>query len=101
MTNVYLSRLPLKFMRRMAGFDAKGGDYFVARANCEPLQSLQRLVFPWVEEWEERFVLSSQGKGWEEGGLDQADISGHKFVKLLKHLRQVLLQDAAVLQLGK
>ena len=36
MTSAYLSRLPIKFLRRMAGFFANGGSYFVARSSCEP-----------------------------------------------------------------
>jgi hypothetical protein len=39
-----------------------------------------------------------QGKVWSEGGLDQEDLALEGFIKLIKYLRVVLLQDIAVLQ---
>ena len=46
-------------------------------------------------------MLSKQGKLWSEGGLDQEDLALEGFIKLMKYLRVVLLQDIAVLQGGK
>jgi hypothetical protein len=46
MTNTYLHSLPLKFLRKMAGFSTIGGDYFLGRAEVEPPMALQVQVFP-------------------------------------------------------
>ena len=97
----YLTGLPLQFLRSMAGFGVKPGKFCLPRANYAPPLSLQKQVFPWLESWEARVVLSKQGKQWSEGGLDQEDLALEGFVKLIKYLRVVLLQDIAVLQGGK
>jgi hypothetical protein len=100
MTNVYLSALPLKFMRVTAGFQSVGGDYFLPRAGVEPPAELQFRVWPWLERWELRFRQAAKQKDWSQGGLDQQDLAGSNFIKLLLHLRIVLLQDLAILQPG-
>jgi hypothetical protein len=48
-----------------------------------------------------RFEARSRRKSYVEGGLDEDDKAGQGFIKLLKYLRVVLLQDLAVLQLRK
>jgi len=82
----------------MAGFGTKPGKFYLPRANHVPPLTLQQQVFPWVEQWEERVRLLRQGKVWSEGGLDQEDLALEGFIKLIKYLRVVLLQDMAVLQ---
>lgn len=101
MVQSYLTGLPLQFLRSMAGFGVKPGKFCLSRANCTPPLSLQKQVFPWLEYWEARVALSKQGKLWSEGGLDQEDLALEGFIKLMKYLRVVLLQDIAVLQGGK
>ena len=98
LTNAYLTGLPVKFLRVVAGFSANQGSYYLSRAVREPPTSLQLQIWPWLEAWEERFLRRIEGKCWKEGGLDRDDLAGHSFVRLLKHLRIVLLQDLAVLQ---
>lgn len=98
MVQSYLTGLPLQFLRSMAGFGLKPGKFSLPRATFEPPLSLQQQVFPWLEFWEERVRLRSQGKLWREGGLDQEDLALRGFIKLMKYLRVVLLQDMAVLQ---
>jgi len=85
----------------MAGFFANGGSYFVARSSCEPPLSLRAQIWPWIEDWADRFRKRAARKAWGEGGLDGDDQAGQGFIKLLQHLRTVLLQDAAVLQPGR
>jgi hypothetical protein len=97
MTGAYLSRLPLKFMRSSAGFSPQGGDYFIPRAEFDPPQTLQRLVFPWLEKWELRFRNARMNRKWNDGGLHQTDLAGAAFVRVMLHLRVVLLQDLAFL----
>jgi hypothetical protein len=93
MVQSYLTGLPLQFLRSMAGFGTKPGKFSLPRANFAPPLSLQRQVFPWLESWEVRVILSKQGKPWGDGGLDQEDLALEGFIKLLKYLRVVLLQD--------
>lgn len=82
----------------MAGFHSAQGNYYLRRAVILPLLSLQLQVWPWLEAWEERFIHRIEKKPWKEGGLDSDDLAGRNFLRLLKHLRVVLLQDLAVLQ---
>ena len=98
MVDAYLSHLPKKFMRRVAGFTSDEGGYFLPRAQVVPPPELLQKIWPWVEEWEERFRKRSLRKTWEDGGLDEDDVAGQGFLALLSHLRVVLLQDLAVLQ---
>lgn len=100
MTNAYLHSLPLKFLRKMAGFSTIGGDYFLGRAEVEPPIALKVQVFPWLDKWELRFMGRAKNKSYDEGGLDNTDIAGHNFAQLLSRLRVILLQDLAILQPG-
>jgi hypothetical protein len=81
----YLSALPRAAIRTMAGFPPEAGQYYLKRANTEPCELLQRQIFPWIEEYlngvvEYEKTLAVQG-----------------YLRLLKFLRIVVLQDAAVL----
>lgn len=101
MVQSYLTGLPLKFLRSMAGFGTKAGKFCLGRANYTPPPGLQQQVFPWVEYWEARVCCFRQRKGWSDGGLDEEDLALEGFLRLMKYLRVVLLQDMAVLQAGK
>jgi hypothetical protein len=46
----------------------------------------------------ETVKVYSAAIGWKEGGLAKEDRAAASFLKLLKVLRDVLLQDLAVLQ---
>jgi centromere DNA-binding complex CBF3 subunit-like protein/transcriptional activator of glycolytic enzymes GCR1 len=94
----YLTHLPRQFMRIVAGFSASPGDYFLTRAAYEPPPALQKQLWPWIEEWEARFEARARRLRWAEGGLDEDDLAADGFLKLLRRLRTVLLQDLAVLQ---
>ncbi|TVY62593.1 High-osmolarity-induced transcription protein 1 [Fusarium oxysporum f. sp. cubense] len=94
----YLTHLPRQFMRIVAGFSASPGDYFLARAAHEPPYVLQKQLWPWIEEWEPRFEARARRQCWAEGGLDDDDLAADGFLKLMRRLRVVLLQDLAVLQ---
>jgi len=101
MVQSYLTGLPLEFIRSIAGWGRKAGRFTLPRANHTPPVSLQQQVFPWLESWEERVLLFKDGKSWDRGGLDQSDLALEGFIKLMKYLRVVLLQDIVVLQVGK
>lgn len=94
----YLTHLPRQFMRIVAGFSGTAGDYFLTRAVHEPPATLQRQLWPWIEAWEHRFEARTRRKQWCEGGLDDDDLAGDGFLKLMRRLRVVLLQDLAALQ---
>ncbi|KAG6989224.1 High-osmolarity-induced transcription protein 1 [Fusarium oxysporum f. sp. conglutinans] len=94
----YLTHLPRQFKRIVAGFSASPGDYFLARAAHEPPYVVQKQLWPWIEEWEPRFEARARRQCWAEGGLDDDDLAADGFLKLMRRLRIVLLQDLAVLQ---
>ena len=85
-------------MRVVAGFSPSAGDYFLARAAHEPPYRLQKQLWPWIEEWEARFEARACRQTWDQGGLDEDDLAADGFLKLIRRLRLVLLQDLAVLQ---
>lgn len=88
MTTSYLSRLPRMFMRRVAGYGAVVGTYYLKRATVIPPESLQRKLWPWLND-----VIVS----FANNRSRRPDMSGKQFAKLLSDLRVVLLQDAALL----
>jgi hypothetical protein len=94
----YLTHLPRQFMRVVAGFSVSAGDYFLARAAHDPPAVLERQLWPWIEEWEPRFEARARRLSWAQGGLDEDDLAADGFLKLMRRLRTVLLQDLAVLQ---
>lgn len=96
--DAYLSHLPKKFMRRVAGFSSDEGGYFLPRAQVLPSADLLGQIWPWVEEWEEIFRKRSARKTWQKGGLNEDDVAAQGFLAVLQHLRIVLLQDLATLQ---
>lgn len=100
MAGAYLSNLPIKFLRKMAGFSSTEGGYFVARAEQPPPDVLLQQIFPWLSKWELKFLRAAKHKKSSQGGLGQIDLAGSGFLKLLKHLRTVLLQDLAIFQPG-
>ena len=80
----YLTSLPRRFMRGMAGFQPEhGGAYFIARAQVEPPSELVLLIFSKLNHW-----------------LQQPtdDIATKQFLKLLNYLRVVFLQDSVILR---
>jgi hypothetical protein len=85
----------------MAGFLKSEGSYVLPRAAYKPPASLQMQIWPWLEGWLERVRARGQGKGWKAGGLAADDRAAVGFLELLVLLRDVLLQDLAILQKRK
>ncbi len=98
LVKAYLTHLPRQFMRVVAGFSGSSGDYFLARAAYDPPYVLQKQLWPWIEEWEARFDARARRQRWAQGGLDDDHLAADGFVKLLRRLRIILLQDLAILQ---
>jgi hypothetical protein len=54
-------------------------------------------IWPWIEEWELRFEARTRCQQWVQGGLADNDLASVSFLKLMRRLHIVLLQDLAVL----
>ncbi|XP_044715448.1 centromere DNA-binding protein complex CBF3 subunit [Hirsutella rhossiliensis] len=93
----YLTHLPRQFMRIVAGFSASRGLLPRACGSRTPYV-LQKQLWPWIEVGT-RFEARARRQCWAEGGLDDDDLAADGFLKLMRRLRIVLLQDLAVLQL--
>src|SRR5947209_9611980 len=86
-------------MRAAAGWPREG-QCFHLRRDIDPPEALRGEVFPWVDNWLERYRLASLSDArFTEGGLDDdPDLSREVLLRLLSVLRDIFLQDAAVLQ---
>jgi hypothetical protein len=91
MVTSYLLRLPRQYMRSVAGFGATAGSYHLKRAVPKPSDGLLRQILPWVD-------AATQAYANDE--IRPADLTGREFLGLLRELRIVFLQDAAILQLA-
>ena len=90
LTNAYLTHLPLKFVRGIAGFGQKGGSYYLPRAKILPPDSLVHSLWPWVDAWLAWFAggdLPAMGRKVDVSYEDQNDLAGQGFLRLLKELR--------------
>ena len=136
LTNCYLTHLPRKFMRSMAGFAASvQGNFFLPRARVPPPRSLERSVWPFVDEWlawldegegvgegaavdegeGETIVVECKPEGSpatasyaavaaasaldaDEAHADRDDLAAQGFLRLLRQLRVILLQDSVIMR---
>ena len=100
MITSYMTGLPFGLMRLLAGFQCDPSTYFLRRDSYEPPALLLQQIWPWIEAWDAHFHTrhSAEKVTWEQGRLDDDDFGGKSFLRLLKHLRRVLLQDLAILQ---
>jgi len=89
MRGCYLTCLPHDFMRRMAGHPARKGCFEIRRAAVTPPDELLTMIWPELDRWEGRF-----GPG--DGHINDLAASG--FCTLLRHLREVILQDSVILR---
>lgn len=79
----YSSKLPLKAMRGMAGHPLQIGSYVVHRSTVVPAISLQKQIFPFIENAE----LQVLGKPHLATAIP--------FLGMLKDLRSIIIQDVA------
>ena len=88
MSTAYLSQLPREFMRVITGFSRLPGNYHLRRA--EIIETPNLALDSWLARYDACIV----------SGLSFAncDLAGKSFLDLLDWLRDILLQDAAVLQ---
>ncbi|KAI3633127.1 hypothetical protein MIR68_009202 [Amoeboaphelidium protococcarum] len=83
MEGCYLTALPRGAMRSLAGFPTDSGSFYLDRGQIDPPEHLQRLIFPEID----TYVIAE---------LAHTTTAG--FIKLLKYMRIVVLQDAAIMQ---
>lgn len=115
LTSCYLTDIPRKFARTMAGFNASGqGNYYLPRAQVVPPPALERALWPWVDVW---FDWFSSGEGQIEQSEmavypateygpqtmrraeeDRRDLAAQGHLRLLKELRPIILQDSIILK---
>ena len=88
----YLASLPRTSMRIINGFPGEKGQFWIPRANVSPPESLQRKVFPKVDE-----LLSPVQAGEVQAGeVCQNSNSAQAFCQLLKNMREIFLQDVVM-----
>ena len=122
LSQCYLTNIPRKFVRAMAGFDSRTvGNFYLPRAKVAPPRSLEQAVWPWVDDWLQWFEsynirdpnscfeepelrqlgeLGIQNQLRRKPGvrLDRDDLAAQGLLRLLGQLRTILLQDSAILQ---
>ena len=83
----YSSQVPLAAMRTLSGSDKRRGSYHNSRTtfiNEEKYGSLARLIFPWIEHITAKSNLENRP-------------TARAFLNMLRNMRWVILQDAAVM----
>ncbi|KAE8964038.1 hypothetical protein PR001_g29185 [Phytophthora rubi] len=87
MEGCYLTALPRDAMRSLAGFSPDRRSFYLERAALVPPDSLQREVFPFVENYMTAYTKQSA-----------PHVATGGFLNLLSYLRVVVLQDAVLLR---
>jgi len=85
----YMSQLPREAMRVLAGFNKDPGNYFLRRDCRDPPISLQCQIYPSIDEMLQRHE--------EEDGVE-INLAAIGFLKLLKELRIIFIQDSVELR---
>ncbi|KAF1330533.1 Short-chain dehydrogenase, partial [Globisporangium splendens] len=87
MEGCYLTTIPRKAMRSLAGFPTKGGSYWLARGCVTPCDELQRMVYRDLEKAEADFEKR-----------ETREIAAGGFIGMLHDLRVIFLQDSVLLR---
>lgn len=113
LSKCYLTQLPRKFLRGMAGFSPSiPGNFYLPRAKVQPPRSLEQALWPWVDEWLAWFDSNLEAddtdddtaEGEEEyesyydDDDDTQDLAAQGFLRLLQQLRIILLQDSVIMR---
>jgi hypothetical protein len=96
MTGAYLSYLPRAFMRSIAGFPKEGKGYFLPRAREVPDEALCSKIWPDTDVWLRRMEAYHPDRADNE--VVRLDLAGSGFLRLLRALRVIMLQDSVVLR---
>ncbi len=105
LTKCYLTHLPRKFIRGMAGFNPSiPGNFYLPRAKVLPPRSLEQALWPFVDEWLAWFNSNLGADGAEDSDYDDdndddtRDLAAQGFLHLLQQLRTILLQDSVIMR---
>jgi hypothetical protein len=83
-------------MRSIAGWPQRGNGYFLPRAQMIPDEALCAQIWPEVDVWLERMEAYHPDRTDNE--VVRLDLAGSGFLRLLRTLRVILLQDSVVLR---
>jgi len=92
----YLSYLPRAFMRSIAGFPQEGKGYFLPRAQETPEEALCSRIWPEADSWLRRMEAYHPGR--DDNEVVRLDLAGTGFLRLIRTLRVILLQDSVILR---
>jgi hypothetical protein len=95
-TNSYLSCLPRKFMRTIAGFREERGGFYLPRAKVDPPEALQRQIWPEIDGWLQKYAEFDPHA--VNNAVERPNLAGAGFLRLLKYLRRIILQDSVILR---
>ena len=96
MTGAYLSYLPRAFMRSIAGIPKEGKGSFLPRAQEVPEEALCSRIWPETDVWLRRMETYHPDRTDNE--VVRLDLAGSGFLRLLRALRVILLQDSVILR---
>lgn len=89
----------------MAGFEpSTQGNYYLPRAKILPPEPLIWAVWPWADTWLDWFksygerAEGDRAEDDREKEEDRNDMAAQGFLRLLDHLRTILLQDSILLR---
>ena len=85
----YSSKIPTAALRVIAGFEADEL-HWNPRTSVEPPESLQKMMFPWIEEELEKVFAAVEND-------DKDRSTAIATLRLWQYLRKVILQDAAAM----
>jgi Centromere DNA-binding protein complex CBF3 subunit, domain 2 len=88
----YSTKVPLKALRGMAGYEAGQGMYYNPRSAVPVPAELSKAVFPWVEPCWERLKTYEQER-------DELKPTATAFLRHMSSLATVLIQDLAAMKL--
>ncbi|SAM09828.1 hypothetical protein [Absidia glauca] len=92
MNGAYLTTLPSKMMRMMAGFSTNARSFYLARAALDPPAALCKKVFPKADEWYDR--LAAHQRNPDNGDPIESTVAVDAFLKTIMVLRKTFLQDS-------
>jgi hypothetical protein len=83
-------------MRTMTGFREERGSFYLPRAKIDPPESLQRQIWPEIDNWLAKYEEFNPRA--TDNAVERPDLAGAGFLRLLKYLRVVILQNSVVLR---
>ena len=83
-------------MRAIAGWPQDGKGYFLPRAQEVPEEALYSRIWPEADRWHKRMEAYHPDR--DDNEVVRLDLAGTGFLRLLRALRVVLLQDSVILR---